>query len=132
MRNLKAPTAAQVLAARRIVQRDMDIQQVKHIAKTRKAIGRYYKYSNSYSGGDRWWFYLAVNRMNDNGSLFGLTFQKTSSGDGEIVIKTNGYIGSIPGEGYIEITAAQFWKEAAKIRDHIIEEMSPPLSPDQA
>ena len=54
------------------------LENAKRYKQNKKKVGKFYKYSNSYSDGDRWWLYLAVTDIMKNGELIGWSFELTS------------------------------------------------------
>lgn len=77
-----------------------------------KYVGRFFKYRNCYScpvdESEYWWLYAQATVADDWGNLTGWGFQTDKDGKVEIDRQVTLYIGN----GWNEITAAEFWAAA--------------------
>ena len=101
--------------ARRVIEADRQQQQNVKNAELRAYVGRFFKYRNSYGGGEDWWMYGAPRKVSDYGHVTGLTFQRTAHNI--IEIESNGAVGvgGSFGGSWIEITPREFWAAAKKL-----------------
>jgi hypothetical protein len=60
------------------------LETIDKYAKNKEKLGRYYKYQDGYNNDDQWWMYLLVNKIDDDGDLFVLSFEINN--DGRIII----------------------------------------------
>lgn len=90
-------------------------------AANKKLLGKCFVYMNTYGVADdmkRWPLYVFINRMNRNGTLYGLKFE--SSSRDRIEIETNYYCHHVsPGNEYREITRAEFNKALRALKAQI-------------
>lgn len=79
------------------------------IKANRKVLGKCYRYRNNYSvptkPSDYWWLYGKIIRMDDDGDLFAVTFQKDTYGHVSIKVDERHYHNPFEQDrGYQEIT----------------------------
>jgi len=123
----KVPTAAEVEAARKVIDAARRAEEAAKRAEAMVLVGRYFRYRNSYSSGGKWWMYFAPTGAGYGGSSTGWTFERTSNGEVMINLKASAYLhGGGDGTGYIEITAAEFWRAAASLRSSLVAQLTRP------
>lgn len=112
------PTGEEIQQARNVLALAREAKEVAEQAKALTYVGRFFKYSNSYSleEGGRWWLYGAVTGAN-YGTPTGWTFQRTVSDIVEIKVQE---LINVAFGGWVEIPAEEFWA-AAKALLEVIE-----------
>lgn len=91
---------------REISERRRRVEEIRDILNTKKNssfLKKYYKVINRYSGGEEWYLYMYTNFIDENGQVYGFSFQKTSIDKIEIEEKYLFYP-----ESWTEITKEEF------------------------
>lgn len=111
--------------AQAVVNAHREAEFAAKIKATRKLVGRFFKYRNSYGTGDKWWLYAHATEVDSLGRILGLSFQHTSQDIIEIELKTSAIgIGGVITAGWEEIEPSEFWEAAAQIRTEVRHRLS--------
>lgn len=103
--------------AQAVIRADRDARCAARAIEARKLIGRFFKFRNSYGSARKWWLYAAPRVVDDDGSVSGLSFQRTH--DGRIEVRCADYL-TVGDVDWTEITSSEFWAVAAQLRVELV------------
>lgn len=107
--------------ARAVIMAHSEAENEKRRAEMLPMVGLYFRTTNAYGPGDKWWLYARVTRVDALGWPHGWSFEKTS--DDEVLVKPDQPV-HIKSGGWREISAAEFWGQAARIRSEVVDMLS--------
>lgn len=126
---MRTPTLEE---ARAVLERHNEVEKEKqHAEVVARCVGRFYRYHNSYGGGDdakRWWMYFAVTEVEDwTCACIGLEFQTDSGGKIEIDPRARHYVHKH--DSWIEISREEFTLAAQAIGASAVGALLAPPAP---
>jgi len=98
----------------RIADRIWELNRRDNRLRNVEAIGKCYRYKNSYGGNGSWWLYIKVTGIDDEGNLLTLNFQTDAFGGIEIKPRCSAW--SITGGKHEEISSDDFDAAWAAVR----------------
>lgn len=113
-----------VQAAQTVIAEHRRLEQERERAARLPLVGKFFKYRNSYGGGEDW--YAAVTGINEWTKPEGWSFQLTTRGS--IGIEHRAFLSTLPltSGGWQEIPATEFWRQAQKVSTLVASRLTRP------